>query len=245
MKKRVMALVFLSCLLIGLIVVNAETISTRVYGNVDPLTDIRLTLSYTANSIPQNGQVITKQSNNIGDWDYKIGVDEGTAIDLKVNYKDIEKDFSVQAGQEFEIQMFEDSVNEAQNTTQVVNETTSTGTASAEATATETANKTEEKNETEKENKGITGKSIFDAGENKILDIIFLALGLFVIVFLANIASSFFLNFLSKTRKEKSQGTPIKIIKLSEKLEKVKQRVEEARKAVGNCITLEAALLRI
>lgn len=211
--------------------------ATRIYGNVEAGTEVKLTLTYTANGEKIEGQTISRASNNIGDWEYRINTDDG-AIELKVNYKDIEKEFSVPTGQDFEVLLFDDATQTAAQTnvnTSDEDTNTSTNTSEQSASSEETNNSSDEEDDNNKSN--ISGNAVSESSENKIslgnkLTLLIIAIGLFVLVFIANILSSLVLESFKKRIKRNRAEMPIRVVKLSEKLDEAKRQLEKAQQEI-------------
>lgn len=224
--KKVVLLIIVVLLLISS---ASALVKTRMYGNVSPNALVRLVLTYTANGQSYENQAIRLETVNDGNWEYKISTDEGT-IELEVSCLGVTKTFSVPVGPDFRALLSESE--ETNESEEVVNETTESVENATEEV--EETTKTAEEN-TEEEKAGITGGAITEEKWNikdKLdnFNTFFLVLALFAMLVIANIVSAVIIGSFKKFRQERTER-PIRIIKLSEKLEKAKQRLEAAKQS--------------
>ncbi len=245
--KKVMFGILISLLLIG--VVSATLTKTRIYGETKPNAIVKLTLSYKANGLPIDSQFIRIDSDTSGDWEYKIGSDEGT-IELEVTILDDTKTFEVPVGPDFEVSMSDEDTgettadeetNETTEEAEGITETEETTGESTETEETETTNTADEESVEadvevsdaegkDAETSSISGKSIFGDKLNVEGGSIFLIiLILFVTIVIANIFSEILIGRFKRGMQRKAER-PVRIIKLSEKLEKARQKLEQAKK---------------
>jgi len=233
MRKSGLLILILLFLVGSLCVVGA----TRIYGNVEAQTDIKLTVGYTANGEKIDGQTVRLTSNNIGDWEYKINSDDGT-IDLKVNYKEMEREFSVPTGQDFQVLLLDDTTQSQAN----VNDSTTENATEETNTSSETSS--EETNNSTEENSEISGKAVSETDDNSknknilsgSLNIFLLAVGLFVMIFIANILSSLALDSFRKRVKRNRAEMPIRVVKLSAKLDEAQRQLGKAQQEIRKVI---------
>lgn len=240
MKKAgitgILAIVFL----ISISIVFAATLEkTKIYGRADPEATMKLTLDYSAHAVLYTDQLITKNADSEGNWEYKISTDPGK-ITLQIAYKGEEKEFSISTGQDFQVNWNGETFKEGtgEELTAGVEETNTT---IEENTTTEVAGEAEETNteKTTSESSGITGKSIFgDIGEIKIpgnWKIYLIIIAVFIAMIVANILSTLILGFFQRPRENRKSGPSreeIKIVKLSERLAQIKNNEEEVQRAL-------------
>lgn len=235
MKKREFVSFFILVFLLIISISLASALEkTKIYGAVDPNENVKLFLTYTANSVNVQNQLITTTSDSAGNWEYKISTDPGT-IDLKIAYKNEEKEFSVITGQDFEVNWNGEMISEVEETNTTTEENTTT------EAAEEVAEEPEETNteETASGSSGITGKSILgDIGEIKMPDnwkTYLIIIAVFIAMIIANILAVLILGFLRKSRENRKSGPSkedIRVVKLSERLAQIKAHEEEVQRAL-------------
>jgi len=224
MKKAVLfiGLVLFSLLLIA----SASALErTRIYGRADPNTNLLLVADYTAGGIHYENQQFPRETDEYGLWEVIIRSDYGE-IDVEVNYKGKREIYTVPTGQDFEINLLENKPKKVEEKNESVEQE------SQESESNNTEVKEETEQEEEEKSSPITGKSIFESFGNftsSNFSIFFIFIGLFVLIVLANLASEGILSLIGRARER--GGRPIRVTKLSEKLQEAERiRREEERK---------------
>lgn len=215
--KKVTLIVTVFILAVFLIqVVTAE--KTKIYGIAKPNSQVALLLSYTRDGASVDEQKIVKQSDANGYWTLTINTDPGT-IDLELTCAGENKYFEVPAGGEFEANLVE------QETPQNEPEDNETNTDGQE----DEQNEPEDENN-EPEDSSITGKSIFSVGDSNVTSYFYIILALFITIVVANLFSEAVLGIGKKVtgnvRERIKNRDKIKVTKLSERLQKIKEQEE-------------------
>ena len=214
MKKLVLILVLF--LVIGNVCALEKT---KIFGRADPNTKLTLTVDYYAEGVEYK-QLVTKQTDSFGLWEYTCNSDPGTII-LSVAYRGAVKEYSIPVGTEYEINLITSSAAPPENNT-----------AAAVTNTSEDNAVVNEDNTTQEKTAGVTGKSIFESiGAAKGITIFALIVGFFVLLLIANLASN---SIMSAVRRRKygseQKSEDIKVIKLSDMRNDEKAREEEQKR---------------
>lgn len=218
MKKVVLLVLVLALLTV---VVCADSVKTRIHGNIDPLSRITLTLSYYSQGVKYD-QTILKESDNVGNWEYKLNSDP-VEFELDIVYGDIHKEFTVPAGPDFEVHLFGEPEEEEESEGTAEEET--------EEEETEEEQEVEEEEQEPQETAPITGQA---TGESKEFDfgnlsIYLIILVLFITMVIANIVSAAIVGLFRGGRGPHRDVRNIKVTKLSEKLAKIKEKEDRIK----------------
>lgn len=87
--------------------VTAATERTTILGKIDPNSSIELHLTFKIDGSQITDQKSIKQADQTGFWQYTAITDPGT-IELKAVYNGIEKEFSINSGEDFYVAMIDE-----------------------------------------------------------------------------------------------------------------------------------------
>lgn len=249
MKKVVVVLI----LAIFLLQAVAALESTKMYGLAKPNARVELIVSYARDGEKIEEQMVVKQTNNIGYWSLTMKTDSGR-IELKVRQGIEEVDFEVPTGTEFSanlnpndrdaLDILDRSDTDIATTANTSQDTDTTTTTQTDTTTTDTAQitnieviETNTEETTPEPSSSITGNSIFsDLGSNN-SGFIYIALILFIVVVIANLTSTGIIALSKKTgtaiKNRKENADKIRVTKLSERLNKLRQQEDQINKEIG------------
>ncbi|MBU1136730.1 MAG: hypothetical protein ABIG37_02095 [Nanoarchaeota archaeon] len=232
MKKSILICFLITSLLITSV---SALEKTKMYGKLEPSTKVNLILTYSASAKLYENQVITKVTDEFGNWDYKIGTDAGK-INLRVEYRDIAKDFEITTGKDFEVNLYEKEIADVINETGLVRTTLETNTEDIQE---------EETKEVVKKSVGLSGLAVFD---NRVVDKIFskLVIYIFGVIIIVVLIIFFIYRKFAKTnikennpdllldaeKKLSEAQREISLFKNKSKIDMARMKLEEDRKAL-------------
>jgi len=223
MKKG--AVVLVSVLFLLLLIINVYALEkSTIFGRVNPKTKISLLAEYINKG--ENVRIdYHRTTDEIGDWNFLIICDNGTEVNLEVNYKDIQDNYVINCGEDLKVDLLGLYSEE-----EVVEENT---TIAEEPELEENESNDElELEENQEDNSVVTGKATFSNWFSNrsfgTFEIVLIIFGIFVLIIVANLVSYFLLHLF--TREKTWKNKEVRVVKLSHKLAEQKKKEEEEAK---------------